>query len=79
MAEDDSDHRRHDGDGGGSDPTFYRTPEDAAAAPAEELAYVAAFHRDGPRARRCSCRHRRESRLGRLLEGGRLARHARGR
>jgi len=27
------------------DPTFYRTPEDAAAAPAEELAYVAAFHR----------------------------------
>ena len=30
------------------DPTFYRTPEDAAAAPAEELAYVAAFHRDGP-------------------------------
>jgi len=27
------------------DPTFYRTPQDAAAAPAEELAYVAAFHR----------------------------------
>lgn len=28
-----------------ADPTFYRTPQDAAAAPAEQLAYVAAFHR----------------------------------
>jgi selenium-binding protein 1 len=32
-----------------ADPTFYRTPEDAAAAPAEELAYVAAFHREASR------------------------------
>ena len=30
-----------------SDPTFYRTPAEAAAAPAEELAYVAAFDRSG--------------------------------
>jgi selenium-binding protein 1 len=30
-----------------SDPTFYRTPADAAAAPAEELAYVATFDRAG--------------------------------
>jgi selenium-binding protein 1 len=36
----------HNGDGG-TDPTFYRTPADAAAAPAEELAYVAAFSRGG--------------------------------
>jgi 56kDa selenium binding protein (SBP56) len=27
------------------DPTFYRTPAEAAAAPAEELAYVVAFDR----------------------------------
>jgi methanethiol oxidase len=36
----------HDGRGA-PDPTFYRTPSDAAAAPAEELAYVAAFSRGG--------------------------------
>lgn len=28
-----------------SDPTFYASPRDAAAAPAEKLAYVAAFDR----------------------------------
>jgi selenium-binding protein 1 len=28
-----------------TDPTFYRSPRDAAAAPAEKLAYVAAFAR----------------------------------
>src|SRR6266496_342098 len=28
-----------------ADPTFYRSPRDAAAAPAEKLAYVAAFAR----------------------------------
>ena len=48
----DHDHAHHDhgnaSTGSGTDPTFYRTPQDAAAAPAEELAYVAAFHRDGP-------------------------------
>jgi methanethiol oxidase len=32
-----------------SDPTFYRSARDAAAAPAEELAYVAAFDRAGER------------------------------
>ena len=31
----------------GTDPTFYRTPGDAAAAPAEKLAYVVAFDRAG--------------------------------
>jgi methanethiol oxidase len=30
-----------------TDPTFYRTPSDAAAAPAETLAYLAAFNRSG--------------------------------
>lgn len=30
-----------------SDPTFYRSPGEAAAAPAEELAYVATFDRAG--------------------------------
>ena len=29
------------------DPSFYRTAAEAAAAPAEELAYVVAFDRDG--------------------------------
>ena len=29
------------------DPTFYPSPRDAAAAPAETLAYVAAFDRAG--------------------------------
>lgn len=29
------------------DPTFYRTPRDAAAAPEETLAYLAAFNRSG--------------------------------
>ena len=32
-----------------TDPTFYRTPSDAAAAPAERLAYVVAFDREGQR------------------------------
>ena len=32
-----------------SDPTFYRSPGEAAAAPAEQLAYVAAFDRAGQR------------------------------
>jgi selenium-binding protein 1 len=41
-------HGSNGGTGSSPDPTFYRTPADAAAAPAEELAYVAAFHRDGP-------------------------------
>ncbi|MFD4058753.1 selenium-binding protein SBP56-related protein [Streptomyces californicus] len=31
------------------DPTFYRTAAEAAAAPGEELAYVAAFDRPGTR------------------------------
>lgn len=31
------------------DPTFYRTPRDAASAPAEKLAYVVAFDRAGAR------------------------------
>jgi methanethiol oxidase len=31
------------------DPTFYRTPGEAASAPAERLAYVVAFDRDGDR------------------------------
>src|SRR5919108_3876061 len=30
-----------------TDPTFYRSPADAMAAPAEQLAYVAAFDRAG--------------------------------
>ena len=33
------DHEHH------QDPTFYRSPRDAAAAPAEKLAYVATFSR----------------------------------
>jgi selenium-binding protein 1 len=33
-----------------TDPTFYRTPHDAAEAPPEQIAYVAAFHR-GPNPR----------------------------
>ncbi len=40
MAEANHDHA-------GPDPTFYRTPRDAAAAPAETLAYLAAFNRCG--------------------------------
>jgi selenium-binding protein 1 len=32
-----------------TDPTFYRTPADAAAAPAEKLAYVVAFDREAQR------------------------------
>ncbi|MGH3437664.1 MAG: selenium-binding protein SBP56-related protein [Sciscionella sp.] len=35
---------------GDSDPTFYRTPADAAAGPAEQLAYVVAFDRNAERA-----------------------------
>ncbi|MGH2864626.1 MAG: selenium-binding protein SBP56-related protein, partial [Solirubrobacteraceae bacterium] len=31
------------------DPTFYRSAADAAAAPAEQLAYVVAFDREGER------------------------------
>ena len=41
------DHAAHDG--AAADPTFYRTPQAAASAPAEELAYVAAFSRGGER------------------------------
>ncbi|MGH3620754.1 MAG: selenium-binding protein SBP56-related protein, partial [Sciscionella sp.] len=32
-----------------TDPTFYRSPAEAIAAPPEELAYVVAFDRDGKR------------------------------
>ena len=35
----------HDHAGHHIDPTFYRSPRDAAAAPAEKLAYVATFAR----------------------------------
>jgi selenium-binding protein 1 len=35
----------HDHSGHHTDPTFYRSPRDAAAAPAEKLAYVATFAR----------------------------------
>jgi methanethiol oxidase len=38
-------HAGHDHAGHHADPTFYRSPRDAAAAPAEKLAYVAAFAR----------------------------------
>jgi selenium-binding protein 1 len=48
MTNDHSDHHDHGASGSPTpDPTFYRTAADAAAAPVEELAYVAAFHRDG--------------------------------
>ena len=40
-----TDARRH----GSPDPTFYRTPAEAIAAPTEQLAYVVAFDRDGER------------------------------
>jgi methanethiol oxidase len=39
------DHSGHDHAGHHTDPTFYRSPRDAAAAPAEKLAYVATFAR----------------------------------
>ncbi len=38
-------HAGHDHSGHHDDPTFYRSPRDAAAAPAEKLAYVATFAR----------------------------------
>jgi selenium-binding protein 1 len=44
MTDDAHEHHGH-GEGDGTDPTFYRTPQDAAEAPAETLAYVGAFHR----------------------------------
>ncbi len=37
------DHAQHDGHAHDHDPTFYRSPRDAAAGPPEKLAYVAAF------------------------------------
>ncbi len=39
-----SDEHEHE-HGEHTDPTFYRSPRDAAAAPPEQLAYVAAFAR----------------------------------
>src|SRR5258708_12632813 len=36
-------HAHHDGHAHDHDPTFYRSPRDAAAGPPEKLAYVAAF------------------------------------
>ena len=47
-----------------TDPTFYRTAAEAAAAPAEQLAYVVAFDRAGAAARRDD-RRRRGPGLGR--------------
>jgi 56kDa selenium binding protein (SBP56) len=43
----DHDHTAHNDEhvGHHTDPTFYRSPRDAAAAPAEKLAYVATFSR----------------------------------
>src|ERR1022692_3553855 len=38
-------HQHHDHGHGHHDPTFYRSPRDAAAGPPEKLAYVAAFSR----------------------------------
>jgi selenium-binding protein 1 len=40
---DEHQHGQHEGHH--QDPTFYRSPRDAAEAPAEKLAYVAAFAR----------------------------------
>ena len=37
------DQAQHDGHAHDHDPTFYRSPRDAAAGPPEKLAYVAAF------------------------------------
>jgi selenium-binding protein 1 len=42
-------HDEHEHHEGHHDPTFYRSPRDAAAAPAEKLAYVATFARPADR------------------------------
>ena len=55
------------------DPTFYRSPAEAIAAPAERLAYVAAFDPAG-RAKRRDDRARLRPVLGRLRPGGGLER-----
>src|SRR5919201_4596519 len=54
-----------------TDPTFYRSPAAAIAAPPEALAYVAALDPAGGRARRHD-RGRLRRRIARLRPGGRL-------
>ena len=57
------------------DPTFYRSAADAAAAPAEELAYVVAFDRNAQR-HDAMCVVDVNPGLGNVRSGRRLDRHA---
>jgi hypothetical protein len=52
-----AEHAHHHGEHH-TDPTFYRSPRDAAAAPPEKLAYVAAFSRPADKAGRDRGRRR---------------------